>query len=44
MLAEHGRGEEEAEVLNIFFTSVFNSHISYPWGTHPPEAEEKDRE
>ena len=32
--------EEKAEVLNAFFTSVFNSETSYPQGTQPAELED----
>ena len=31
--------KEEAEVLNAFFTSAFNSQISYPQGTLHPDLE-----
>lgn len=34
--------EEKAEVLNAFFTFVFNSQISYPQGTQPLELENRD--
>lgn len=30
---------EKAEVLNAFFTPVFNSEISYPQSTLPPDLE-----
>ncbi|KAK4816829.1 hypothetical protein QYF61_023893 [Mycteria americana] len=36
--------EEKAEVLNAFFTSVFNSKTSCSLGTQPPELEDRDGE
>jgi len=35
--------EKKAEVLNVFFASVFNSHINYSQGIQCPELEDKDR-
>ena len=34
--------KEKAEVINGFFTSVFTSQISYPWGTLTPDLEVLD--
>lgn len=28
--------EEKAEILNAYFTFVFNNQTSFPEGTHPP--------
>jgi len=36
--------KEKADVLNAFFTSVFNSQTSNPWGTLPPDLEIWDKE
>ncbi|KAK4811169.1 hypothetical protein QYF61_019800 [Mycteria americana] len=36
------KGEEEAEVLNAFFASVFNSRANCSLGTQPPESEDRD--
>lgn len=36
--------EEEADVVNVFFTSVFNSQTSYSQDTEPPDLEDSDRE
>ena len=36
--------KEEAEILNAFFTSAFNSQTSYPQGTQLPDLEIWDRE
>jgi len=38
------KGEEKAEILSAFFTSVFIIEDSYLWGTQPPELEDKDGE
>ena len=38
------RVEEEAEVLNAFFASVFNSKSGFPQVTQPPELEDRDEE
>jgi len=38
------KDEEEDEVLNVFFASVFNSKTSYSWGTQPPELEDRNGE
>jgi len=38
------KGEENAEVLNAFFASVFNSKNSCSRGTQPPELEDRDWE
>ena len=38
------KGEEKAEVLNAFFTSVFNSKTSCSPGTWPPELEDREGE
>jgi len=34
--AENVTTKDKAEVLNVFFTSVFKSHTEYPQGTLPP--------
>ena len=36
------KDEEKAEVLNAFFTSVFNSQSDYSQSTEPPELEDRD--
>jgi len=36
-----GKDEEKAEVLDAFFTFVFNSQTSYSQGTQPPELEDR---
>ena len=36
--------KEKAEVLNVFFTSVFISQTMYLWGTQPPDLEVWGRE
>jgi len=36
--------EEKADVLNDFFTSVFNSQTSYSQGSQPPVLEDKEGE
>ncbi|XP_068516536.1 1-acylglycerol-3-phosphate O-acyltransferase PNPLA3-like [Anas acuta] len=36
--------KEKAEILYAFFTSVFNSQTSYPWGTQPPDLKVWDGE
>jgi len=36
--------EENAEVLNAFFASVFNSQTGYPQGSQPPVLEDREGE
>ena len=36
------KDEENAEVLNAFFTSVFNGHTGYSQGSQPPVLEDGD--
>ena len=36
VIQRHTEDKEEAEVLSAFFTSAFNSQISYPQGTLCP--------
>lgn len=36
--------KEKSEVLNAFFTSIFNSQTSYPQITQPPDLEVWDGE
>lgn len=36
--------EEKAEVLNVFFASVFNGKTSGPQGNQTPELQDRDRE
>jgi len=38
------KDEEKAEVLNAFFSSVFNSQTSYSQGIQPPEYEGRNGE
>lgn len=38
------KDEENTEIFNAFFASVFYSWISYPQGTQPPELEDRKEE
>jgi len=38
------KNEEKGDLLNAFFTSIFNSKGSYSPDTQPPEQEDRDRE
>ena len=38
------KDEENTEVLNAFFASVFNSKTSCSQGTQPPNVEDRDEE
>jgi len=38
------KDEEKTEVLNAFFTSVFNSQTGYSQGSHPLELEDREGE
>lgn len=36
--------EEKAEILHVFFTSVFNSQACYPQGAQPLDLEDRNGE
>jgi len=38
------KDEENTEVLNAFFSSVFNSKTSYSQGSQPPVLEDREGE
>jgi len=38
------KDEKNAEVLNVFFASVFDSQTSYSWDIQPSELEDEDGE